>query len=40
MPNGALIGADSTPEGEYVETVNKAMGMMAAISRAKDAPVS
>ena len=40
MPNGALIGADSTPEGEYVETVNKAMGMMAAIARAKEAPVS
>jgi len=32
---GAGVVADSTPEGEYVETVNKAMGMMAAISRAK-----
>jgi anthranilate synthase component 1 len=32
---GAGIVADSTPEGEYVETVNKAMGMMAAIARAQ-----
>ena len=31
---GAGVVADSTPEGEYVETVNKAMGMMAAIARA------
>src|SRR5258708_15753307 len=31
---GAGIVADSTPEGEYVETVNNAIGMMAAISRA------
>ena len=31
---GAGVVADSTPEGEYQETVNKAMGMMAAISRA------
>lgn len=34
---GAGVVADSTPEGEYVETVNKAMGMMAAIARAKAA---
>jgi anthranilate synthase component 1 len=34
---GAGVVADSTPEGEYVETVNKAMGMMAAIARAKNA---
>jgi anthranilate synthase component I len=34
---GAGVVADSTPEGEYVETVNKAMGMMAAISRANAA---
>jgi anthranilate synthase component 1 len=33
---GAGIVADSTPEGEYQETVNKAMGMMAAIARAKN----
>ncbi len=32
---GAGVVADSTPEGEYTETVNKAMGMMAAIARAK-----
>jgi anthranilate synthase component 1 len=32
---GAGVVADSTPEGEYNETVNKAMGMMAAIARAK-----
>jgi anthranilate synthase component 1 len=32
---GAGIVADSTPEGEYQETVNKAMGMMRAIERAK-----
>ena len=32
---GAGVVADSTPEGEYIETVNKAMGMMAAIARAK-----
>jgi anthranilate synthase component 1 len=29
------IVADSTPEGEYSETVNKAMGMLSAIERAK-----
>jgi anthranilate synthase component I len=33
---GAGIVADSTPEGEYQETVSKAMGMMAAIARAKN----
>jgi anthranilate synthase component 1 len=32
---GAGVVADSTPEGEYQETVSKAMGMMAAISRAE-----
>ncbi len=32
---GAGVVADSTPEGEYQETVNKAMGMMAAIARAQ-----
>jgi anthranilate synthase component 1 len=32
---GAGIVADSTPEGEYQETANKAMGMMRAIERAK-----
>src|SRR4030095_6880198 len=32
---GACVVADSTPEGEYQETVNKAMGMMSAIARAK-----
>ncbi|HEX8297408.1 MAG TPA: anthranilate synthase component I [Chthoniobacteraceae bacterium] len=32
---GAGVVADSIPEGEYQETVNKAMGMMAAIERAK-----
>ncbi len=34
---GAGIVADSTPKGEYNETVSKAMGMMAAIARAKEA---
>ena len=34
---GAGVVADSTPEGEHQETVNKAMGMMAAISRANAA---
>jgi anthranilate synthase component 1 len=34
---GAGVVADSTPEGEHQETVNKAMGMMAAIARAKAA---
>ncbi len=32
---GGGVVADSTPAGEYEETVNKAMGMMAAIARAK-----
>ena len=32
---GAGVVADSTPEGEYQETVNKAMGMMRAIERAR-----
>jgi anthranilate synthase component 1 len=32
---GAGIVADSSPEGEHQECVNKAMGMMAAIARAK-----
>jgi anthranilate synthase component 1 len=31
---GAGVVADSTPEGEYQETVNKAMGMMRAIEKA------
>jgi anthranilate synthase component 1 len=35
VQTGAGVVADSTPEGEYQETVNKAMGMMAAIARAK-----
>jgi anthranilate synthase component 1 len=33
---GAGIVADSTPEGEYQETANKAMGMMRAIERARE----
>jgi anthranilate synthase component 1 len=32
---GAGVVADSTPEGEYQECVNKAMGMMAAIGKAR-----
>lgn len=32
---GAGVVADSTPEGEHQECVNKAMGMMAAIARAQ-----
>jgi anthranilate synthase component 1 len=32
---GAGVVADSTPEGEHQECVNKAMGMMAAIGRAR-----
>ncbi len=32
---GAGIVADSTPEGEYQETINKAMGAMRAIERAR-----
>ena len=31
---GAGIGADSDPEAEYQETVNKSMGMMRAIDMA------
>ena len=31
---GAGVVADSTPEGEHQECINKAMGMMAAIGRA------
>jgi anthranilate synthase component I len=33
---GAGIVADSDPASEYQETVNKAMAMMTAISRASD----
>ena len=33
---GGGVVADSTPEGEYQETVNKAMGMMRAIEKAKE----
>ncbi|HET6407949.1 MAG TPA: chorismate-binding protein [Chthoniobacteraceae bacterium] len=36
---GAGVVADSTPEGEYQETVNKAMGMLSAIERAKSMPI-
>ena len=32
---GAGVVADSIPESEYTETVNKAMGMIRAIERAK-----
>ncbi len=32
---GGGVVADSTPEGEYQETINKARGMMRAIARAK-----
>lgn len=32
---GGGVVADSTPEGEYQESINKAMGMMRAIDRAK-----
>lgn len=32
---GGGVVADSTPEGEYQETVNKAMAMMTAIAKAK-----
>ncbi|MEO6053220.1 MAG: chorismate-binding protein, partial [Chthoniobacterales bacterium] len=31
---GGGVVADSTPEGEYQETINKAMGVMRAIERA------
>jgi anthranilate synthase component 1 len=37
---GAGVVADSTPEGEHQECVNKAMGLMAAIARAKQIPNS
>ena len=37
---GAGIVADSTPEGEYQETVNKAMGMMRAIEKARESKPS
>ena len=33
---GGGVVADSTPEGEYQETVNKAMGMMKAIALARE----
>lgn len=33
---GAGVVADSTPEGEHQECINKALGMMAAISRARE----
>ncbi len=36
VQTGAGVVADSTPEGEQQETVNKAMGMMAAIARAQE----
>jgi anthranilate synthase component 1 len=32
---GAGVVADSVPTNEYVETVNKAKGMMRAIARAR-----
>lgn len=32
---GGGVVADSTPEGEYQETINKAMGLMKAFSRAR-----
>lgn len=35
VQTGAGVVADSTPEGEHEECVNKAMGMMAAIARAR-----
>jgi anthranilate synthase component 1 len=35
VQTGAGVVADSTPEGEHQECVNKAMGMMAAIGRAR-----
>ena len=38
VQTGAGVVADSTPEYEYQETVNKAMGVMAALARAKAAP--
>lgn len=38
VQTGAGVVADSTPEGEHQECVNKAMGMMAAIARARSTP--
>jgi anthranilate synthase component 1 len=35
---GAGVVADSTQEGEYQETINKAMGVMRAIERARTMP--
>jgi anthranilate synthase component 1 len=35
---GGGVVADSTPEGEYQETVNKAMAAMRAIDRARRTP--
>jgi anthranilate synthase component 1 len=35
VQTGAGVVADSTPEGEHQECVNKAMGMLAAIARAR-----
>ena len=32
---GAGVVADSTPQGEYEETINKAMGVIRAIERAR-----
>jgi anthranilate synthase component 1 len=40
VQTGAGVVADSTPEGEHQECVNKAMGMMAAIARARAAQSS
>jgi anthranilate synthase component 1 len=40
VQTGAGVVADSTPEGEHQECINKAMGMMAAIARARStAPI-
>jgi anthranilate synthase component 1 len=35
IQSGGGVVADSTPEGEYQETVNKAMAGMRAIDRAR-----
>jgi anthranilate synthase component I len=40
VQTGAGVVADSTPEGEYEETVNKAMGMMRAIAIARNSASS
>jgi anthranilate synthase component 1 len=37
---GAGVVADSTPQGEYQETINKAMGVIRAIERARTADPS